>query len=171
MVVFNVHKQKENGSGIIDSLLKPFTAKPRYEGERHAISLAPATFGQSMNFMGPHTRLDLRLNPDGTPKANSIPISKSDFESYKHDLAYDQAKKNYEANPTSENRKKQLKKVWNADETFINEMNHDTTEPMAPIAGKLIQTKRYLERDLKILPTKIFDGFGRKRRKANRSNG
>ena len=35
-----------------------------------------------------------------------------------------------------------------------------TCQPMAPIAGNLIQTKRYLERDLPVLPTKVFEGFG-----------
>ena len=46
-----------------------------------------------MSFMGPGTRLDLRLNPDGTPKADSLPINKSDYESYLHDLSYYNAKK------------------------------------------------------------------------------
>ena len=72
MVVFS-HKNKQHGRGIIDDLLKPFTYA-RYPGEMHAISEAPDTFGQPLNFCGPGTRLDLRLNPDGTPKPNSIPI-------------------------------------------------------------------------------------------------
>ena len=35
-----------------------------------------------------------------------------------------------------------MQKVWKADDEFIDEMNQDTDEPMAPIAGKLIQLKK-----------------------------
>ena len=59
--------KKHNGGGVIDSLMKPFTAE-RYTGERHAHTLAPSTFLKPMNFMGPHTNLDERLNDDLTPK-------------------------------------------------------------------------------------------------------
>ena len=37
--------------------------------------------------------------------------------------------------------KKQLNNVWKADDKFINEMEHDHEEPLAPIAGKLIKPK------------------------------
>ena len=151
MVAFSFDN-KQNGYGIIDSFLSKFTASPRFPNERHAISLAPSTFGQAMQFMGPftsskdRTSLKDRLNPYGTPKQDSLPINQADYASYQHDLAYDRAKKDYEANPTKENRTRQLNKVWNADEKFINQMNNDRDEPMAPIAGALISTKRDLER-------------------------
>ena len=35
--------KKYNGGGVIDSLMKPFTAE-RYTGERQAYSLSPSTF-------------------------------------------------------------------------------------------------------------------------------
>ena len=41
------------------------------------------------SFTGPGTRLDLRLNPDGTPKDWSEPVDKVDNAAYRHDLAYD----------------------------------------------------------------------------------
>jgi len=59
--------KQNRGGGVIDSILKPFTAE-RYEGERHAYSLAPSTFGRPMNFMGPHTNLNEKLNENLTPK-------------------------------------------------------------------------------------------------------
>ena len=66
MVAYGRHKQ--HGSGVLDSLMKPFTVE-RYKNERHARSLAPSTFGKPMNFMGPFTSLiPNRLNPDLTPK-------------------------------------------------------------------------------------------------------
>lgn len=40
------------------------------------------------NFAGPGTKLEKRLNPDGTPKEWSKPINKLDEAAYHHDLAY-----------------------------------------------------------------------------------
>ena len=57
--------------------MKPFTAE-RYTGERHAYLLAPSTFLKPMNFMGPHTNLDERLNDDLTPKSTSLPLNNAD---------------------------------------------------------------------------------------------
>ena len=82
-----VLSKKYNGGSVIDSLIKPFTAE-RYTGERHAYSLAPSTFLNPMQFMGPHTNLDERLNDDLTPKSNSLPINKSDYNSMIHDIEY-----------------------------------------------------------------------------------
>ena len=159
MVAHAVMTEKvKKGNGIIDSLMKPFTYE-RFNGERHGISLAPATFGQPFSFMGPGTRLDMRLDANYVPKPDSQPINRADMVSYQHDVAYDRAKKNYLKNPTPENRKAQLNKVWEADDKFINEMNNDTEEPMAPIAGKLISTKKSLEQ-MGVLPSTVFEGFG-----------
>ena len=94
MVCFS-QPNKQKGSGIIDSLMSKFTASV-FPGEHHAYSLAPTTFGQPMSFMGPGTRVDLLLNPDGTQKPDSTPKNKSDYASYQHDLAYDRAKKHME---------------------------------------------------------------------------
>jgi Phospholipase A2-like domain len=41
-----------------------------------------------MNLAGPGTRLDLRLNPNGTPKENSKPVDRVDEAAYRHDMAY-----------------------------------------------------------------------------------
>ena len=40
------------------------------------------------NFAGPGTKLEKRLNPDDTPKEDSIPINKLDEGAYYHDLCY-----------------------------------------------------------------------------------
>ena len=97
-----------SGGGVIDSILKPFTAE-RYPGERHAYSLAPSTFGKPMNFMGPISNLSARLYENLTPKSDSIPINKSDFKSKIHDTEYKKAKDNLLKTPTPENGKHQLK--------------------------------------------------------------
>ena len=137
-----VLSKKYNGGGVMDSSMKPFTAE-RCTGERHAFSLASSTFLKPMNFMGPNTNLDERLNDDLTPKNNLLLINKSDYNSMIHDIEYKKAKDNYLKNPTPANRKKQIENIWKADDKFINEMEHDREEPMAPIAAKLIQTKNY----------------------------
>jgi len=41
-----------------------------------------------MNYCGPGTRLDLKLNDDGTPKPGYEPTDKVDEIALKHDLAY-----------------------------------------------------------------------------------
>ena len=82
-----VLSKKYNGGGVIDSLMKPFTAE-RYTGEMYAYSLSPSTFLKPMNFMGPHTNLNERLNDDLTPKSTSLPINKSDYNSMIHDIEY-----------------------------------------------------------------------------------
>ena len=40
------------------------------------------------NFTGPGTKLDKRLNADGTPKPWSKPVNRADGAAYRHDLAY-----------------------------------------------------------------------------------
>ena len=42
------------------------------------------------SFTGLGTRLDLRLNPDGTAKTFSKPVDRVDNAALRHDLAYDQ---------------------------------------------------------------------------------
>jgi hypothetical protein len=41
-----------------------------------------------MNFAGPGSRLDLRLNDDGTPKQWSMSVDRVDLAAYHHDMSY-----------------------------------------------------------------------------------
>jgi len=68
--------------------LNSFTKGIRLPGERYAGEIHLP----GMNFMGPCTRLDLRLNPNGTPKPDSMPIDRVDEAAYRHDMAYDHFK-------------------------------------------------------------------------------
>ena len=92
--------------------------------------------------MGPHTRLDLRLDKNEQPLPSSIPLNSSDFNSYIHDLKYKHAKEDYLKDPTPENKKRQMQKVWNADDNFIIDMNNDHEEPMAKVEVNLFKQKR-----------------------------
>ena len=40
------------------------------------------------NFTGPGTKLNKRLNPDGTPKEWSMPMNRVDYAAYHHDFCY-----------------------------------------------------------------------------------
>ena len=51
----------------------------RYPGEMHL---------PGMNFAGPGTRLDLRLDSSGRPKIDSIPVDRVAEAAYRHDMAY-----------------------------------------------------------------------------------
>ena len=51
----------------------------KYPGEKHF---------PSYNYLGPNTRLDLRLDENDQPKQGELPISPTDNEAYKHDLKY-----------------------------------------------------------------------------------
>jgi hypothetical protein len=62
------------------------------------------------SFTGPGTRLDLRLNPDGTPKEWSKPVDRVDNAAYIHDLAYNQYSDTANRNV--------------ADRTMINDLNN-----------------------------------------------
>ena len=159
MVCINTHnKKQQRGRGILDNVMKKFTAE-RYPGERHAYSLQPGpNFGHAMSFMGPGTDLSRRLNQDETPKQDSLPVNNSDYQSYLHDLKYKHIKQDYLKNQTPENKKQQMKRIWQADDEFVDAMNKDTEgEPMAGIAGTLIKIKESSEK--LGLPT-TFSGMG-----------
>jgi predicted metal-dependent HD superfamily phosphohydrolase len=61
-------------------------------------------------FTGPGTRLDLRLNPDGTPKEWSKPVDRVDSAAYIHDLAYNRYSDTVNRNA--------------ADRVMVNELNN-----------------------------------------------
>ena len=63
-------------SKIMDNFQLPFQ---KFPGEMHL-------FGHS--FTGPGTKLQYRLNPDGTPKEFSQPVDRVDLAAYHHDLEY-----------------------------------------------------------------------------------
>lgn len=75
---------KGTGGGDLVSSLASITNNiklpwAKYPGEMHL---------PGMNFAGPGTRLDLRLNPNGTPKDSSRPVDRVDEAAYRHDMAY-----------------------------------------------------------------------------------
>jgi predicted nucleic acid-binding Zn-ribbon protein len=70
--------------GMLNTISKNFKLPlQKFPGELHI---------PGMNFAGPGTRLDYRLNDNGTPKSYSRPVDRVDQAAYYHDLAYNQHK-------------------------------------------------------------------------------
>ena len=77
----------------------------RYPGEKHL---------PSYNYLGPGTRLDIRLNKNNNPKVGEKPINAIDHLAYIHDLAYqksDNISDRHEADIQMINGLKQLKNL------------------------------------------------------------
>ena len=69
-------------AGMLNTVSKNFQLPlQKFPGETHI----PGT-----NFAGPGTRLEYRLNDDGTPKAWSQPVDRVDQAAYYHDPAYNE---------------------------------------------------------------------------------
>jgi Phospholipase A2-like domain/Domain of unknown function (DUF5679) len=66
--------------GMLNTISKNFQLPLQmFPGELHV---------PGMNFAGPGTRLEYRLNDYGTPKQFSLPVDRVDQAAYYHDLAY-----------------------------------------------------------------------------------
>ena len=85
------------------------------------------------NFTGPGTKLDKRLNSDGTPKEWSIPINRVDNAAYHHDLCYSKHDDTKTRNQV-------------CDKTMLNELNGIVNPTLRKridksIVGKLINAE------------------------------
>ena len=72
MVCYGVFSEKITGNGIMDSLMKNFTAH-KYPGENHACSMDPKHIGQSYNWVGPDTNISTREKSH-----DNIPLNRLD---------------------------------------------------------------------------------------------
>ena len=139
------------GSGIIDTLMKPFTVN-KYGNERHSYSLDPQHFMSGYNYVGPHTELQLREQLH-----DNIPLNKLDAAAKVHDYAYLKEKQEYDKD---HNRAKHINNVWIADDRFVRDAETQNDDPiMGNISAKLIRTKENLEK-AGMLNTQKFEGFG-----------
>ena len=139
------------GSGVFDSLLKPFTAE-KYPGERHARSLDPKHFLQGYNYVGPGTQVDLRDRV-----GDNKPLNALDRAAEKHDRAYIREKKGYDRD---KNKAKHIRNVWTADDEFVDEAEGQDDDPVMGFAtAKMIRGKEMAEK-AGLLPTTTFEGFG-----------
>ena len=146
-----INRRKQNGGGILDSLMKPFTVQ-KYGQEMHSRSLDPNHFLQGYNYVGPRTEVLLR-----DKLGDNIPLNDLDATAKQHDYAYLREKQEYEKD---HDKQKHMKNVWHADDAFIEKARNSRNDPvMGKIASKLIATKKGLEQS-GLIDTKQFSGFG-----------
>lgn len=115
----------------------------QFEGERHA---------PGYNYMGPGTRLDLRLEPSGLPKRGFEPINELDSHALVHDKAYQDVWEQYLTNKST--KEQATGQVHQADEAFIQGAQKIDT-PWAKFAARAIKAKRFGE-SIGVFPTEAI---------------
>ena len=98
---------KEGGDlvGMLNTVSRNFQLPlQKFPGELHL---------PGMNFAGPGTRLEYRLNDDGTYKEFSKPIDRVDEAAYYHDLAYNEFKDTENRNIADREMLKDLSEIKN----------------------------------------------------------
>ena len=152
MVCINSKHRNQQGSGIIDNLLRPFTVR-KYGNEMHARSLDPNHFLHGYAYVGPKSELKLReqLHDD-------VPLNDLDATAKEHDYAYLKEKEEY---LQDHDKSKHMKNIWHSDDVFVQKSKNSRDDPIVGnIASKLIATKEGLEK-AGVMNTKTFSGFGK----------
>ena len=91
--------------GVLNTVSRNFQLPlQKFPGELHL---------PGMNFAGPGTRLEYRLNDDGTYKEFSKPIDRVDEAAYYHDLAYNEYKDTENRNIADREMLKDLSEIKN----------------------------------------------------------
>ena len=151
------------GINKIGNIIKDKFTAEQYEGERHA---REGLTGRPYNFAGPFTNLSKRIDRiSHLPKEHSQPINSIDAAALRHDLQYENIGNDYFKNPTPENKKRQLKRIHDEDDIFINDVKRNRAEDpkVADIASNLIRLKK-LGEQTGLLDSRKFSGFGKKPR-------
>jgi len=76
-----------SGDDIVSGI-NSLTKRIKPPGQRHPGEMHPGGY----SYLGLRTKLDLRLNPDGTPKPDSLSITKVDKAVLRHDIPYSKFK-------------------------------------------------------------------------------
>ena len=141
MVCFNHDNsslRSQNGSGVIDTILKPFTYE-KYKGEHHSYSLDPNHFLQGYSYVGPGTNVKLR-----DQLGDNKPLNDLDRFAEAHDRLYIREKEEYEQD---HDKQKHINNIWHGDDQFVRNAKQSHDDPvMGKIASKLIEKKEKLEK-------------------------
>ena len=119
----------------------------KYPGEHHF---------PGYSYLGPHSRLDIRLDENLRPKQGEEPINQLDNIALKHDVNYKLIQDEYKKD---HNKQKALTKVHQADKEFIQEAKHSSVQPLGKISSGLIAMKSAAEK-ANIIDSKTFSGLG-----------
>ena len=136
------------GGGIMDSILDKFTYS-KYPGEHHF---------PFYSYLGPGTRLDIRLDQNGNPKRGEEVKNSLDNIALSHDKLYKSAQDQYKID---HNKEKALNAIRSADDKFIQEAKNSNVQPLGKISAGIIKAKELAE-SANILSTKTFSGLGNK---------
>ena len=119
----------------------------KYQGERHA---------PGYNYLGPGTRLDIRLDEHLRPKKGEEAKDPLDATALKHDIAYKMIQDEYKK---TGNKQKALQAVHKADDLFIKEAKNSPVQPLGNISATIIKAKELGEKT-GIINTNTFSGLG-----------
>ena len=119
----------------------------KYPGEHHF---------PGFQYLGPHSRLDIRLDENLRPKQGEEPINQLDNIALKHDVNYKLIQDEYKKD---HNKQKALSKVHQADKEFIQEAKNSSVQPLGKISAGLIAGKMAAEK-ANIIDSKTFSGLG-----------
>ena len=153
-----------SGVNMADEAIRAhYIASERHPGEKHA-RVGNRSDGQAYSYVGPGTDLKIRLNPrTGLPKREYQPINGIDQAALRHDIQYGRIAEDYRQKPTPENKSRQLKRIHEEDDIFIDTVKrHRAEDPtVADLAVKMIKAKKWGEK-LHLLDSKKYSGFGPK---------
>ena len=140
----------QSGSGFIDTVQKVLEStniiKSEFPGEKHmAADPKNNKFGKSnYNYLGPSTRLDIRLKP-GAPKNISTPINPLDAQAKKHDLMYQTTGEKLKAGLLT--RDEAIEEIHEADDVFIDNLKKISgNKLLKSVASKAIFLKKMGEK-------------------------
>ena len=121
----------------------------KYPGEHHV---------HGYSFLGPGSRLDIRLDQDLNPKKGELPINQLDNIALSHDKKYKLIKDQYNID---HDKTKAISAVHKADDEFINAASQSNVQPLGKISAGIIKAKELAEK-VGVLDTKTFSGMGNK---------
>lgn len=153
--------RNQKGNGILSqlqNLTKSFySGAQEFEGEHHAVSMDKNNYGKTYQFVGPGTQIKKRV------ERGDIGLNDLDRTAKKHDLAYYNNLEDYKNKKI--NKDEFMSKIWQADDEFIRDAKNSHDDPeMGNLSSKLISLKKVGEKT-HILPTTVFSGAGKKRKK------
>ena len=135
-----------HGAGMLDSVINTFTYS-KYPDEHHC---------PYYGYLGPGSRLDIRLDENLNPKPGEEPINDLDRTALKHDIAYQKIQDQYKVD---KNKQKAIALVRKADDEFVKEASQSSVQPLGKVSAGLIKAKELGEKT-GIISTKTFSGLG-----------
>ena len=137
------------GVEVLSNLIKNIgLTHEQFPGEQHL-----KMGNDEYNYLGPKTRLDIRLDPKTDPKYR-VPINQLDQSAKTHDIQYSKINKDLKENKITD--KEAIKRIHMSDDEFIKDLEKQHGNPIAKtMARKAIQVKKKLETLNVLDPTKF----------------